>query len=145
MSNEPSAARAGDMGEGRKLVLFKEEDGDIIVSVIPIDHKFGEGVQFCTPGSGGGASPTTWEALLALWRAMHADNVSHPLPRRQRPAPAAPCGDTEAWLGSVRRTIDEAKRAVTSNQREEVDQDELALLSAELESVVERCGVLVAK
>lgn len=65
--------RVGDMGEGLKLQLLKEDDGDIIVSVIPKDHKFGDGVQFCTPGSGGGKSPKTWNALLDLFKAMQEE------------------------------------------------------------------------
>jgi hypothetical protein len=47
----------GDMGEGLKLQLLVEDDGDVIVSVLPVDHKFTrQAVQFCT-ATGGGKDP----------------------------------------------------------------------------------------
>lgn len=65
----------GDMGEGRQLVLFREDDGDIIVCITPVGHKFSEeDVQFCTPFGGGGKSPATHAALQRLWHAMHLDS-----------------------------------------------------------------------
>lgn len=33
------AERKGDMGEGRKLSLFREDDGDIIIGVIPENYR----------------------------------------------------------------------------------------------------------
>lgn len=66
--------RKGDMGEGRKLSLFREDDGDIIIGVIPENHRVVlEGVQFCTPFVGGGKSPHTFEALKQLMVAMEKD------------------------------------------------------------------------
>ena len=67
--------RVGDMGEGLKLQLFREDDGDIIVSVLPEKHKFSMngGVQFCTAGSGGGRSEHTHAALVQLMVAMEKD------------------------------------------------------------------------
>lgn len=76
---EPVVARRGDMGEGRKLQLLRESDGDIIVSVLPESHRFTEdSVQFCTPFMGGGSSPKTHAALVALFEAMHEDQVGRP-------------------------------------------------------------------
>lgn len=75
-STEAVTERTGDMGEGTKLQVCREDDGDLIVSVVPQDHRFsvdGQQVQFCVPGSGGGRSPRTWEALQALWKAMALD------------------------------------------------------------------------
>lgn len=67
--------RIGDMGEGLKLQLFREDDGDIIVSVLPEKHKVAMdgGVQFCTPFSGGGRSQHTHAALVQLMVAMEKD------------------------------------------------------------------------
>lgn len=54
-------ARLGDMGEGTRLLLFKQDDGDVIVGVIPSGFRFPvHSIEFCVPGSGGGASPKTW-------------------------------------------------------------------------------------
>ena len=85
-SREPVAERVGDMGEGTKLQLFREDDGDFIVSVMPAAHRIPDlQVQFCVPGSGGGSSRHTWDALCALHAAMHADSAP----------PATPAGKGE--------------------------------------------------
>lgn len=56
----------GDMGEGLKLQLFVEEDGDVIVSILPIDHVFTRNsVQFCTL-MGGGKNPKVTAKLREL-------------------------------------------------------------------------------
>lgn len=69
------AERIGDMGEGTKLQVFKEEDGDFIISVMSIGHRIPEHqIQFCVPGIGGGCSPETWQALCALHEAILKDN-----------------------------------------------------------------------
>lgn len=71
---EAVAERIGDMGEGTKLQLFREDDGDFIVSVMPEKHRIPDlQVQFCVPGRGGGSSRKTWDALCALHYAMHED------------------------------------------------------------------------
>lgn len=63
----------GDMGEGTKLSLFKQDDGDIIVSVIPPGKRFAEhSVEFCTSG---GKHPEVWQALFRLWQAMKAESA----------------------------------------------------------------------
>ena len=65
-----------------RLQLIIEPDGDVIVSVYPDPDEQGLGeesipgtVQICTPFSGGGGSPRTHRALLALFRAMSEDNA----------------------------------------------------------------------
>lgn len=71
-------SRVGDMGEGLKLQILKEDDGDLIVSIFPESHRgpvTGQYVQFCTPMSGGGKSPRTWNALFDLWCAMREDEA----------------------------------------------------------------------
>lgn len=68
------AERVGDMGEGTKLQLYREDDGDFIVSVMFERFRLPDmQVQFCVPGSGGGSSPATWDALCRLHAAMHQD------------------------------------------------------------------------
>lgn len=72
-------ARKGDMGEGLKLQLLRDGDGDIIVSVLPDKHKFGDmALEFCVPGTGGGKSPETFAALQALMRGMEEDERKDP-------------------------------------------------------------------
>lgn len=64
----------GDMGQGLKLELMCDGDGDITVSILPINHRFSDAaVEFCVPGTGGGRSPRTFAALQNLMRAMVAD------------------------------------------------------------------------
>jgi hypothetical protein len=70
--------RLEDMSARGQLRLFREEDGDIIVSIVPEGDdgrlKRSVSVQFCLPGSGGGGSPRTFKALQALLVAMQEDN-----------------------------------------------------------------------
>ena len=78
---EVIAERPGDMGEGTKLQVYREDDGDFIVSVMPIGHRIPDiQVQFCVPGSGGGASTRTWNALRELHEALQADARNNPKP-----------------------------------------------------------------
>jgi hypothetical protein len=70
------ASRLGDMGEGRRLSLVRECDGDFIVSVVQAGHRFNpESVQFCNSGC---HSPHTHDALRALFGAMKADERGEP-------------------------------------------------------------------
>ena len=63
--------RSGDMGQGNKLTLLKDNEGDIHVSVMPIGHKFSmTNVEFCNSGS---KSHRTLMALHALFKAMQDD------------------------------------------------------------------------
>lgn len=64
-------ARIGDMSQTDALRVGLDSDGDVYLSITnPL-----EGVEFCTIGSGGGKSPRTQEALIALMTAMEADNA----------------------------------------------------------------------
>jgi len=51
-------ARLEDMSQRGRLRLFREDDGDIIVSIVPEDDngrlERSVSVQFCVPGVGGG-------------------------------------------------------------------------------------------
>lgn len=67
--------RADDMGEGQLRVLF-DSDNDVIVALWP-DGKPSVSVEFCCPGSGGGKSPRTREALIALMVAMEEDGATN--------------------------------------------------------------------
>ena len=68
--------RIGDMGEGLKLSLFRQEDGDIILSILPEDHIITEhSIEFCTSGT---KSHNTMIALSTLFRAMVKDNKEAP-------------------------------------------------------------------
>lgn len=74
------AARKDDMSQSDSLELFREDDGDWIVTVKKrhsIGHVIAQAsVQFCTPGSGGGGSTHTFEALSNLAMAMGKDDTS---------------------------------------------------------------------
>jgi len=74
-----------DMGQGR-LQLFREEDGDMIVTVIDPEGQSST-VQFCTYGSGGGQSPKVLKALYTLASAILEENQSAPQRSRE---PALP-------------------------------------------------------
>lgn len=68
--------RMHDMGpDGFIRVLF-DVDSDVIVELF--DGQASASVEFCTVGSGGGKSPRTREALIALMVAMEADNAADP-------------------------------------------------------------------
>jgi hypothetical protein len=63
--------RSGDMGQGSKLTLLKDNEGDIHVSVMPIGHKASmTNVEFCNSGS---KSQRTLNALHELYNAMEDD------------------------------------------------------------------------
>ena len=65
--------RSGDMGQGNKLTLLKDNEGDIHISVMPIGHKFSmTSVEFCNSGS---KSHRTLMALHALYEAMEQDEA----------------------------------------------------------------------
>jgi hypothetical protein len=42
------------------------------------DDSGGASIEFCTPGAGGGASPATRMALIALMLAIEQDNAQRP-------------------------------------------------------------------
>lgn len=74
-----SIDRLEDMSYDGKLQLIKQDDGDIIVVVIPpsegtpsLRRRLPISVEFCA-GSGGGSSHNTLMALYALFQAMQND------------------------------------------------------------------------
>jgi len=74
--------RAEDMSPDGRLRIWKQEDGDLIVEVVPESSKQepSASVEFCTVGSGGGRSPHTRKALVALMEAIKRDNAESPIP-----------------------------------------------------------------
>ncbi|WP_372986984.1 hypothetical protein [Marinobacter sp.] len=68
-------ARICDMRDGKALQLFVEDDGDVIVSVIPEGGIYSKGVQFCMSGS---QSRRTVMALHELFEAMQEDEKDLP-------------------------------------------------------------------
>lgn len=71
------AERFEDMSPRGRLRLLQEDDGDLIVAVVPDPNaplEYAPSVQFCTIGNGGGKSPRTRRALQALMEAIAEDN-----------------------------------------------------------------------
>ncbi len=97
MSESTQVQRFEDMSPEGCLRLFRQGDGDIIVCAVPDPEEcerrqlppFGIGVEFCTCG-GGGQSPNTRKALLALWEAIEKDNAENPQHRGRHNAGAVP-------------------------------------------------------
>lgn len=73
-------SRNEDMSPIGKLVLYRQEDGDVIVVVSgDPDNMYDNSVEFCSVGSGGGRSPHTLKALYWLMDAMVKDNTERPI------------------------------------------------------------------
>jgi hypothetical protein len=78
--------RAEDMSPDGRLRIWQQEDGDLIVEVVPpydptsTYNLASIAVEFCTVGSGGGRSPHTRKALMALMEAIKLDNAESPIP-----------------------------------------------------------------
>jgi hypothetical protein len=71
--------RHEDMSPLGRLRLIIQQDGDILVCLVPDPDDYRRSdVEFCTVGSGGGKSPHTLRALRALAEAMEQDNREHP-------------------------------------------------------------------
>ncbi len=79
-------ARLGDMHPHRGLRIFRQEDGDIIVTIeqkgclirsysFDGSEEVAAEVEFCTSG---GNSPRTRDALVALMEAIELDNKESP-------------------------------------------------------------------
>lgn len=72
-------ARLESMSPDGCLELYRQEDGDIILTIAEGHERGGikrtAAVEFCTPGAGGGGSSRTWAALVQLMGAMAADNL----------------------------------------------------------------------
>ncbi len=80
--------RYEDMSPLGKLSIVIQEDGDVIVGIIPSDLEtfetrgFIQTAEFCALGYGGGQSPHTLAALRQLAEAIERDNAEHPQHRR---------------------------------------------------------------
>jgi len=68
--------RFGDMSQHANMRVGLDNDNDVYVSVY--DHEGGANVEFCTQFGGGGKSPNTRIALIALMVAMEQDNADTP-------------------------------------------------------------------
>ena len=64
--------RYGDMSLESFIRVGLDADNDVYVTV------HGSDLEFCTAGNGGGKSPRTREALIALMVAIEADNRETP-------------------------------------------------------------------
>lgn len=72
--------RNEDMSPRGRLRLIKQEDGDIIVAIVPdLDDPSQRAVEFCMPFTGGGRSSHTLKALRKLFEAMERDNKETPI------------------------------------------------------------------
>ncbi len=71
-----SPERIGNIDNKSRLIVYRQEDGDVIVEILQDDQ--GQikraSVEFCTIESGGGQSPRTFEALVKLIEAIKEDN-----------------------------------------------------------------------
>lgn len=65
--------RKEDMSPDGQLRLTLQDDGDVLVTTMSSQGD-SVTVEFCSTGSGGGASPRTQKALRALFEAMVLDN-----------------------------------------------------------------------
>lgn len=73
MAMTRKVSRPGDMGESLKLEILLEDDGDVILSIMPLGHRIPDednSLQFCTSGT---KSHYTLLALHELYKAMLKD------------------------------------------------------------------------
>lgn len=85
------AERFEDMSPLGRLRVFWDDDGDVIVAIVPDPNESDpNSVEFCIPGSGGGQSTHTHRALIELVKAMERDN-----------------DEKEQWRGSPPRTVED--------------------------------------
>lgn len=69
--------RYGDMSQTAHIrVGLDDSDSDVYVSIY--DDQGGASIEFCTQYAGGGKSPRTREALIALMIAIEEDNTETP-------------------------------------------------------------------
>lgn len=90
---ERRVGRREDMSPTGHLEVMLDGDSDVIVAVTTgsgVDDFAQASVEFCTVGVGGGGSPRTRAALIALMLAIEADNAESPRkawpPAEGRPA-----------------------------------------------------------
>lgn len=69
--------RAEDMSADGRLRIMQQDDGDMIVVIVPPSEERtpSVSVEFCSVGSGGGRSPHTVKVLRLLMAAMRRDNA----------------------------------------------------------------------
>ncbi len=72
---QKDVGRYGDMHPDNHLRVGLDSDNDVYLSVW---GNHGADIEFCVPGAGGGKSPRTREALIALMVAIEADNAETP-------------------------------------------------------------------
>lgn len=80
------AERFEDMSPRGRLRIWQQDDGDMIVEIVPDPGKeitYGDSVEFCAAGAGGGGSPRTLDALRDLMWAMADDNADAACARRK--------------------------------------------------------------
>lgn len=72
--------RREDMSPDGRLRILIQEDGDIIVAIVPPSESGQRmvSVEFCAVGSGGGHSPRTLKVLRWLADAIRRDNEEWP-------------------------------------------------------------------
>ncbi len=80
-----SVRRVGDMDAKRGIRIDFLRDGDITLVIevepnVPVRNEEGKivTVEFCNMSGGGGTSPKTRKALIALAEAIEADNKDRP-------------------------------------------------------------------
>lgn len=75
--------RNEDMSPTGILRLYQQDDGDIVVAIVPdlddMRRNYRESIEFCAIGAGGGRSPKTLAALRNLMAAMEEDNKDRPI------------------------------------------------------------------
>lgn len=74
---ERDVGRYGDMSQTAHIRVGLDGDSDVYVSVY--DDRGGASIEFCTQYAGGGKSPRTREALIALMIAIEEDNAETPI------------------------------------------------------------------
>lgn len=75
---EKSVKRRDDMSPSDAMQVGIDESGDLQVSLW-IEKRGYSSVEFCSGSGGGGRSPNTRRALIALMVAMEADNEASPI------------------------------------------------------------------
>lgn len=77
--------RHEDMSPLGRLRVFQQDDGDMIIAIVPDPNanSWERGsVEFCTK-AGGGRSPRTRKAIQDLMLAIEKDNAENPDPRAE--------------------------------------------------------------
>lgn len=124
---ENDVGRFGDMCQTAHLRVGLDSDTDVYVSVW--DGEGGASVEFCCPGNGGGASPRTRGALIALMVAMEEDNKAAPHKdwwvNRSGPEPLATSATSEGHYTPEGRVQSEPAKCKTCGGSGMVDDGEI--------------------